>query len=249
MSRFASSGFSLALLALTCLVIALCFGAAPAAVGGTAAQVANPSLPSQRPTVTTVNPATAAATMLGGIAFPTPATVTGSNFRPGATVKIGAEFALTVSVSPTKIEVSVPGQAAGTVDVTVTNTDGTSVTLPKGFTYSSGPIVYGLLPATGNAAMPTVVTVSGGNLQGDSAITVGGKPAPIQFFFSSGSLQAEVPPNTNVPADGKTSGAVVVTNADGQSFTLPNGFTWTSQQEPAAAPVSRTNERTSRPLG
>jgi large repetitive protein len=124
------------------------------------------------------------------------------------------------------------------MDVTVANPDGTAATLPKAFTYTTGPVIYGISPQTGSATEPTVVTITGGNFSSDSAVTIGGLAAPVQFFFSSASLEAQVPANSGVPQGGKTSQAVTVTNSDGQSFTLPNAFTWSDSQKPSAAPKS-----------
>ena len=81
-----------------------------------------------------------------GVGFPVELTVTGKNFRPGASVKFGTWDGGVVSVSDTRILVTTPGESAGTVDVTVVNPDGTSATLLKGFTYTTGPIVYTLSP-------------------------------------------------------------------------------------------------------
>jgi hypothetical protein len=55
-------------------------------------------------------------------------TITGSGFAPGATVKFGsAGPALTTTfVSATRLTVSAPAHAAGTMDVFVTTTAGTS---------------------------------------------------------------------------------------------------------------------------
>jgi hypothetical protein len=70
---------------------------------------------------------------LGG----TPVTITGSDFAGGATVTFGTLPAASVTVvSPTRIDVTTPSQAAGTiVDVTVTNPDTQQGTLPNAFRY------------------------------------------------------------------------------------------------------------------
>jgi uncharacterized protein (TIGR03382 family) len=66
----------------------------------------------------------------------TQVTITGSEFQDGATVKFGALAAeVQTVVSATTITVTTPSQHFGTVDVTVTNPDGQSATLPKAFTY------------------------------------------------------------------------------------------------------------------
>jgi hypothetical protein len=84
------------------------------------------------PSVTGVAPASGPSN--GGTAL----TITGTNFAPGATVTLGGNAATNVSVvSSTTITATTPPQAAGTVSVTVTNTDGQSGTLTNGFTYTA----------------------------------------------------------------------------------------------------------------
>jgi hypothetical protein len=67
----------------------------------------------------------------------TPVTITGSDFAGGATLTFGTLPAASVTVvSPTRIDVTTPPQAAGTiVDVTVTNPDTQQGTLPSAFRY------------------------------------------------------------------------------------------------------------------
>jgi large repetitive protein len=217
------------------LASALSFGSVSAGAAGSP-QAGNSASGQGAISVAGISPSVAAAVASGEIAFPAEVKITGQNFRPGATVKIGSQAAGVVSVSATEIRATAPGEPAGTMDVTVTNPDGTSATLSKAFTYTTGPIVYEISPRTGTAAEPTVITITGGNLASDSSVTVGGQATPIQFFFSRASLRALVPMNTAVAPGGKTLGAVTVTNPDGQSFTLSNAFTWT--WEPSATPAT-----------
>jgi len=70
----------------------------------------------------------------------TSVTINGSGFANGATVMIGGVPATNVNVaSSTTITAVTPAHAAGTVSVTVTNTNGLSATLPNGFTYQAPP--------------------------------------------------------------------------------------------------------------
>ena len=67
----------------------------------------------------------------------TSVTITGTGFGPGATVMIGTAPASNVIVlSPTSIVATTPWQTVGAVDVTVTNTDGSSSVLSGGFTFT-----------------------------------------------------------------------------------------------------------------
>jgi hypothetical protein len=243
-------GFSSALhsIFLTRLLPVLLAGALSLGVGAAAPtpQAGTPAAGSPSIKVTGISPSAAPAVATGEIAFPAEVKVTGENFLPGATVQIGSQNAGIVSVSATEIHALAPGEAVGTVDVTVTNPSGTSATLSKAFAYTTGPLVYGISPQTGNATEETVIVITGGNLANDSTVTVGGKAAPIQFYFSRASLRAQVPANTEVASGGKTVGAVTVTNSDGQSFTLPDAFTWTREPSatPGAAPVPVSDNET-----
>lgn len=199
-------------------------------------QDANPPPASASIRVISIAPAIAPAAPAGGISTPMAVTLTGENFQPGATLKVGDRFSGVVSVSPTQIQATVSGQPAGIVDVTVSNPDGTSATLPKAFTFTTGPILYAISPPSGTAAGATVVTISGGNFERDSKIVVGGQPASIEDYFSPLSLTATVPANA-AAANDPVSADVTITNSDGQSFTLPKAFTWTGR--PAAPGATR----------
>lgn len=66
------------------------------------------------------------------------ATITGTNFQPGATVTFGGQPAANVVwVSSTMITCSPPAHAAGAVDVVVRNPDGTSATGVNAYTYGA----------------------------------------------------------------------------------------------------------------
>jgi hypothetical protein len=219
----------LALATLLCALRPGLAGAAPIPQG------ANPPSTSASIRVISIAPAIAPAAPAGGISTPMAVTFTGENFQPGATVKVGDRFSGVVSVSSTQIQATVSGESAGIVDVTISNPDGSSATLPKGFTFTTGPIIYDVSPPSGTAADATVVTISGGNLQRDSKIVVGGRPATIEDYFSPLSLTAAVPANA-AAANDPVSADVTITNADGHSFTLPKAFTWSGR--PAAPGAS-----------
>ena len=228
---FSATRLASALLAGALSFVSLSTGAAPAPQAG------NPASASQPISIAAISPSIAAAMPPGGIAFPVEVTITGQGFRPGVTVMIGSRNAGVVSTSATEIHATIPGETAGAVDVIVANPDGTSAVLPGAFTYTTGPVVYSISPQTGSAAAPAVVTITGGNLRNDSTVTVGGLAAPIQYFFSATSLEAQVPANPQVAPGGKISGAVTVSNSDGQTFTLPNAFTWSDSPKPSATPA------------
>lgn len=90
--------------------------------------------PSPAPTVTSVSPTTGPTT--GGTSI----TVTGTNFVSGATVFLGTVAATNSAVvNSTTMTATTPAQAAGTVNVSVTNPDAQTGSLAQAFTYTSGP--------------------------------------------------------------------------------------------------------------
>ena len=89
------------------------------------------------PTVTAVSPTS------GSTAGGTSVTITGTGFASGNTVKFGSTAASSVTVnSATSITATAPAEAAGTIDVTVTDVGGTSATSSADrYTYVAPPTV------------------------------------------------------------------------------------------------------------
>lgn len=140
---------------------------APAAVSNGAALTVNAALP----TVTSVSPASGPTT--GG----TYVTISGSNFSGVTAVKFGSKSATNITVvNTTQITASSPAGMAGTVDVTVTSSGGTSATSAADqFTYSAaqqtqtitfanpGPQIFGTTPtltATSSSGLTPTFTSS-----------------------------------------------------------------------------------------
>ncbi len=159
----------------------------------------------------------------------TSVTITGANFRAGATVLFGGVGALSVTVgSATQIQAVTPAHAAGAVDVTVRNVDGQSSTLGSnfGFIYTTPPAgpprITSISP---NSATPgTQVMINGANFAGEAAVAFSGTRAPSTIFVSSSQLKA------SVPTIGRGVVDVKVTNPGGSSATLRRGFTVTKAQ-------------------
>ena len=95
------------------------------------------------PTVDGVDPA--GGDVAGGMSV----TLTGTGFQPGATVRFGVKSATDVSVKgPTLATCVAPAaDAAGMVDVTLTNPDGQSASSLQGFLYAPGLVDYAALEA------------------------------------------------------------------------------------------------------
>ncbi|MFY9558131.1 MAG: IPT/TIG domain-containing protein, partial [Blastocatellia bacterium] len=183
------------------------------------------------PTITSISPTS------GSTAGGTSVTITGTNFVTGATVTLGGSPATNVNVTnSTSMTAVAPAHAAGTVSVTVTNPDAQSGTLTNGFTYSTpppppAPTVIGVSPNSGSTSGGTAVTISGTNFVAGATVTFGGAAASNIVVSSSSSISATTPPH----AAGSVS--VVVSNPDGQSGTLANGFSYSVTPPPPPAPT------------
>ena len=172
------------------------------------------------PTIKSIAPAT------GSTTGNTAVTITGTGFLPGATVSLGGNSATAVTVvSTTSITATTPAHAAGSVDVVVTNTDGQSGTLPSGYTYTvpnPAPTVSTILPVSGPTTGGTPVAITGTGFLAGATVSIGGTPATGVTLVSATSITA------TTPAHAAGAVNVVVTNTDGQSGTLTNGYTYTT---------------------
>ncbi len=173
------------------------------------------------PTLTGVSPASG--TAAGGTAV----TITGTGFLAGATVSLGGTPATGVTVvNSTSITATTPAHAVGTVNVVVTNSDTQSGTLTQGFTYTAvsnpPPTLTGISPASGTVDGGTAVTITGTGFLAGATVSLGGTPATGVTVVSSTTITA----TTSAHAAGAVN--VVVSNAEQQAATLPNGYTYTS---------------------
>lgn len=150
-------------------------------------------------------------------------TITGTNFRPGATVTVGGSGAVGVYVDGTTMTATVPALATGAQNVVVTNTDTTSVTSVGGFTVTASnnngpPTVTGVTPVW--SSFPgTPWTVTGTNFRPGVTVTVNGidvNGTLIDGNTIDGLYLGGINPGTY---------DLVVTNADTSTVVLPNAVT------------------------
>ncbi|KAJ4456411.1 putative IPT/TIG domain protein [Paratrimastix pyriformis] len=156
--------------------------------------------------------------------------VTGSNFRAGLTLTIGGLTCPGPAVTASRIRCTLPAPGAayyGPVDVTVTNADGTTATLTRGYTFTgtAAPVVAGVSPSTisltsaavaaNSPSADVVLTVTGQNFRAGPVVTLGNQTCASPVVDPTG---------TNITCTlavgvGCTAGptALVVTNADGLS--------------------------------
>ncbi len=155
-------------------------------------------------------------------------TITGSGFNFGTTTKFGPNVAFTsFRGDPTMLSVIVP-PGMGTVDVTVTNTDGNSATKTGAFTYTTSqgtggkPSIGSVNPDSGGIIGGNWITLLGSGFVAGLTVTIGGALAGVTSV-SPTSVVARAP-------RGRAAGAVdvTVTNPDGSTATAPRAYTYTS---------------------
>jgi hypothetical protein len=112
----------------------------------------------------------------------TSVTITGTGFTGATGVKFGTLSAKSFTVgSSGSITAVSPTAAAATVDVTVVNAGGASVTSASDqFTFVAAPTVTGISPNTGSPAGGMTVTITGTHLSGATRVSFGGTSAGFE---------------------------------------------------------------------
>lgn len=165
---------------------------------------------STRPTISSVSPNNGST--LGG----TTVLLSGNNFRVGSGVQFGNSFAASVQlVSPTQLQAVTPAEPSGTVNVTVQDSEGETVTSPNAFTFVSpleittsslpvgsvGTKYSSALGATGGVP-PYSWSTAGGALPAGLQLnpingTIAGTPSAVgAFSFTAKVLDARVTSST-----------------------------------------------------
>jgi len=148
-------------------------------------------------------------------------TLTGTNFKAGASVTVGGTTAPSVSVvSSTSITFTTPAKTAADYDVKVTNANGLAATLSNGISYNGVPAFS---TAAGNVgsiaedvAMSTITIVAaepdGGALA--FSVTSGALPTGVSMS-SAGAITGT--PNVNVTSDTTYNFTVTATDDENQT--------------------------------
>jgi heme/copper-type cytochrome/quinol oxidase subunit 2 len=173
------------------------------------------------PTITSFTPRT------GSTSGGTVVAITGTNFQNGAIARFGESTAVSTTVnSATSINAISPIHGAGDVTLTVTNPDGQNGSA-SAFTYVLPPVsVASVSPSSGSNAGGTAITISGSNFDSGATVLIGSLSASNVNVVNANSITATTPPG---PFDfsGSASRDVTVTNPDGRTATLTNGFSYT----------------------
>lgn len=184
----------------------------------------------QPPAIGALSPAT------GPVSGGTPVQILGTGFADGATVAFGAQAAANVVwLGPATLLATTPAAAAGAVDVKVTNPDGTSATLTKGFKYvaltGELPEITQVTPGSGPTTGGTVAGIEGSGFQPGAQVWFGTKLA--QTSVADTGLLVVTTPTGEVGATD-----VTVVNPDGATATLADGFSyWLPGTVPAQPPL------------
>ena len=141
-------------------------------------------------------------------------TINGTNFLSGASVKFATTASATVTfVSATQLKAVAPAHTAGTVDVTVTTSGGTSL-IVAGDHYAYGlPTVISFTPTSGITG--STVTVTGTGLVPGATVKFGTEATTTITFVSGTQIKATVP-------NGATTGKISLTTAAGTGTSASN---------------------------
>lgn len=165
----------------------------------------------------------------------------GSGFQEGARVLFGGQEATVHLIDGGLATVTTPPGFLGPVDVTVLNPDGQSGLLGGAFTYIAtpdpAPQVVGVTPPSGPEAGGTPVILTGAHLTGGGVGFIGYRPLSSWVVLNSAIATGTTAPGLAGNTD------VVVTNGDGQSATLTDGFIYVGAPhidsfDPGLGPVS-----------
>jgi hypothetical protein len=118
------------------------------------------------------------------------------------------------------------------VSATITNPDTGSTTLSNAFTYTAGPTISAISPASGPTTGGTTVIIKGSGFQSGAVVTFGALFAASIVVNGSAQIQAVTP----VQSTGAVS--VRVTNPDGGTVTLGSAFTYVAPGAPTVTGVS-----------
>jgi hypothetical protein len=172
----------------------------------------SPSAPA--PTLTSVTPNYGP--KIGGTFI----TLLGTNFQPGAVVRIGANAATNVAyLGTTTLTAFTPAGTVGNNTITVTNPDTKVGTLPAGFNYTDSTLnITGVSPSTGPMNGGTSLTLAGASFKSNTTVTIAGRPATNVVFVNASTIKATSPQvlepgAANVAVNDPIAGSVALRNA------------------------------------
>jgi hypothetical protein len=166
----------------------------------------------------------------GPLAGGTIVTITGTGLAGATAVMFGTQLATITSDTATRIVVVSPAGQAGTVAVTVVTATGTSAPSSAArFTYVAAPTIGKVSPATGPLSGGTVVTITGTNLSGATAVMFGTVAVKKFRVDTAGKIVVVSPAGT-----AGTVNITVVTAGGTSALTVADQFSYVVKKTPAA---------------
>ena len=187
----------------------------------------SPISPSDRYTYTAAPTITGVSPISGPLTGGTAVTILGTNLANATAVKFGTANATSLPLdTATSITAIAPAKSAGPIDITVTTPGGTSSTSSADqYTYIAAPTVTSVNPASGPSTGGTVVTITGANLTGTTAVSFG-STAATSVTANSGGTQI----TATSPAQRAGTVGITVTTPGGTSATnSADQYTYTTQ--------------------
>ncbi len=165
------------------------------------------------------------------------ATITGTNFVNGATIKIGSTDCLTVTFnSSTQLLCTIPAQTSGVYDVVVQNPDAQIGTLVGGYEYNPPLSVSSRSPAFGKLSGGDLITFQGNGFYSGSTVTINNIACSNISYISLHKITC------NVPASGSYGNYdIVVTSTTGEVVTLTGNYGYTYSPPPTLTSISPAN--------
>jgi len=192
-------------------------------------------LPPPAPTITSFAPVTAAA---GAVI-----SITGTNFTGTSAITLGGTPVTSFTVVSSTSMVAIVGTGA-TGAVSLTTSGGTASL--AGFTFLSAPTITSFAPST--AAAGAVISITGTNFTGTSAITLGGTPVTSFTVVSSTSIVAIVGTGATGALSLTASGGTA--SLTGFTFILaPTIISFSAATGPVGTLVTITGTNLSNPTG
>ena len=170
-------------------------------------------------------------------------TLTGSNFKAGATVTVGGTTAPSVSiVSSSSITFTTPAKTAGDYDVVVTNPNGLAATLTNGISYNGTPSITtaaGNLGSLFNSEAMSTITIVAAEPDGGTlaySVTSGALPTGVSLGSANGQLTGT--PNPTITAN--TTFNFTITATDDESQTNARAFNLIVIRKIYNVPITRS---------
>lgn len=160
--------------------------------------------------------------------------ITGTNFVPNPTAFLvdgGATALATTYISPNSLNAVIPAWfTADYYNLTVTNPDLQSYTLPNAFTLTNPiPLITGVNPYTGTDNADTNVTINGGNFVNGLSVGLDGF-SPAETFVNSTTLNVTIPgsimPGGSYTLTVSNTGPLAPTNSLTNAFTVTLSSTY-----------------------